>query len=82
MDEAYKSLCRHVFDPILDRFSVPQENRKYIMKFYINGLVAVIGAWVQKDCEEPIEKIVSVIRIRIGSELFAAGLKENGGCQG
>ena len=62
MDEAYNSLNRYVFAPIFERFGIPQEKRKYILPFYINGLMAIINEWLKGDCRDSVEHIISVIQ--------------------
>ena len=62
MDNAYLDLSRHVLMPILDRFLVPSADRRYLMAFYIHGLMAIVEEWLKDDCAEPIEHIVSVMQ--------------------
>lgn len=62
MDEAYLALNRHVFEPILARYQVPQQDRGYLMSFYISGLIAVITEWLKTDCADPIERIIGVMQ--------------------
>ena len=49
MSDAYNSLNQYVFTPILNRFCVPDANRKYIMAFYISGLMAIVKEWLRDD---------------------------------
>lgn len=65
MSDAYNALNRHVFVPILERFNVPSENHRYIMSFYIKGIMAIIDEWLKDDCQEPVGNIISVIQICI-----------------
>ena len=67
MDDAYRDLNRHVLTPILNRFRVPPEDQKYIMRFFISGLMAIIDEWLKDDCQDSMEHIVSVIQICIKS---------------
>lgn len=62
LSETYDRMFVHVFSPILDRFQVPEQDRKYIMAFYIRGLIALITEWIKQDCSDPVENIISVIR--------------------
>ena len=62
MNDAYKSLSRHIFYPILDRFHVPHENKSYIMSFFISGLMAIINEWLKDDCKDSTEHIISVMQ--------------------
>lgn len=60
-EEAYGAMFRQVFDPILERFSVPGEERSYMMAFYLNGIAAIISEWLSDDCRKPTEFIVGLI---------------------
>lgn len=62
MEEAYRDLNRHVLTPILDRYRVPPEDQKYMMPFFISGLMAVINEWLKGDCEDSIAHIISVMQ--------------------
>ena len=61
-DGVYRKLFTHVFDPILARFSYPEEDRTYVMMFYLNGLTAVTNRWLRDDCRRPVEEIVRLIQ--------------------
>ena len=67
MEDAYLALNRHVFSPILDRFDIPASEQKYMMPFYINGLMGIINEWLKEDCKDSVEHIISVIRICIAN---------------
>ena len=70
MNDAYLSLNRHVFVPILNRYHVPPSNQKYMMPFYMNGLMGIVNEWLKEDCEDSIERIISVIQVCIPSHKF------------
>lgn len=65
MDDAYQKLNTHVLTPILNRYQVPMNVQKYMMQFFLNGLMAIISEWVKDDCKDSIEHIVSVIQLCI-----------------
>lgn len=65
MDAAYLRLNLHVFTPILNRFHVPPSDQKYMMPFYLNGLMGIINEWLKEDCMDSVEHIISVMRICI-----------------
>lgn len=48
-------------ETVANEYSVKDE-RRYVMAFYLNGLMAIIGEWIKRDCEDPIEKIVGVMQ--------------------
>lgn len=62
LTETYDRMFRHVFKPILERFKVPDRDRKYIMSFYIRGLMAIITEWLKEDCSDSIDYIITVIQ--------------------
>lgn len=61
LDLAYTKMFYHIFNPILKRFGVPEQDRKYLMAFYIHGLHAIITEWLKSDCKDSIEYIISVM---------------------
>lgn len=65
LEDAYLALNRHVFAPILNRFQVPSSGQKYIMPFYIHGLMAIINEWLKEDCKDSVEQLISVIQLCI-----------------
>ena len=65
MDDAYLALNRHVFTPILNRFHISPSDQKYLMPFYINGLMGIVNEWLKEDCRDSVEHIISVIQICI-----------------
>ena len=62
MDKSYDRMFRHVFTPILDRYGIPQQDRRYIMVFYIQGLMAIISEWLRNDCADSIAYVVDMIQ--------------------
>ena len=65
MDDVYLALNHHVFTPILDRFHIPPSEQKYMMPFYIHGLMGIINEWLKEDCKDSVEHIISVMQICI-----------------
>lgn len=62
LDDSYNKMFRHVFTPILDRYGVPLEDRKYLMSFYIQGMMAIITEWLKNDCKDSVEHIMTIIQ--------------------
>ncbi|WP_334297561.1 MULTISPECIES: TetR-like C-terminal domain-containing protein [Lachnospiraceae] len=59
---SHSRMFRHVFTPILDRYGVLQQDRPYIMAFYIRGLMAIISEWLKNDCNDSITYVTGVIQ--------------------
>lgn len=62
LDETYARMFQYVFTPILERFSVPQNERKYIMTFFINGLMGIISDWLKDDCTDSVNDIITIMQ--------------------
>ncbi len=50
-----------IFSPILDRFGVSEAAKPYLVKFYINGLIAIVNEWIKNDCKESVDEITDII---------------------
>lgn len=61
LGETYDKMFSHVFTPILGRFQVPAQDRKYIMAFYIHGIIAIVKEWIKQDCSDSVENIIFLI---------------------
>ena len=61
MDDVYGRMFEHLFNPILERFHVPENERSYIMKFYLTGVFAIVMEWLDKNCSDDMETVVKVI---------------------
>lgn len=62
LNSSYNRMFRHVFTPILERYGVPQQDRAYLMAFYLQGLMAILTEWLKGDCADSIEHILAIIR--------------------
>ena len=60
-NEVYGKMFKHIFSPILARFEVPAQNRRYIMKFYLSGMFAVVMEWLADDCSKDIKEVIQII---------------------
>ncbi len=58
----FERLFENIFDPILERFYYPRDERKYVMMFYLNGINAIISVWINEGCQKSIDEIAEVIR--------------------
>lgn len=65
-NDIIKHLYTELFEPILARFGVPKEERKYRMSFYLNGISAVIIEWVKNGCREETESIANILMNCLG----------------
>lgn len=61
-ENVYKDMFRHLFNPILQRYNYPPENRKYVMMYYLNGITAIITQWLEDGCEKSVTDIFSIVQ--------------------
>ncbi len=73
-EERMLSLYMHVLKPIFIRFGIPENEQKYWMKFYINGVMAIVFEWIKNDCVEPVDVIFSIIEKCIGRKQLKSWL--------
>ncbi len=57
----YNSLEKNIFEPIMDRFNIPDNEKKYLISFFIQGIIAIIRTWVNGDCQDSVESIKRII---------------------
>lgn len=60
-DEVYGNMFDHIFNPILDRFNVPRDERCYIMKFYLSGITAIVMEWLNNNCADDMKVVIKII---------------------
>ena len=61
MNEVYDRMFTHIFNPILAQFKVPEEERNYVIKFYLTGIFAIVKEWLDKDCSDSMDLIIRII---------------------
>lgn len=64
-EDVYERMFENIFDPILDRFHYPAENRKYAMMYYLNGINAIVLEWLKDGCSKSIEAVSEIISVCI-----------------
>lgn len=57
----FERLFENIFNPILERFHYPQDERKYVMMFYLNGLNAITTVWINEGCKKSIDEVAGII---------------------
>lgn len=61
VDNTFNNMYFKLFEPILEKFSVPSNEKKYMIKFYINGIHAIIIEWIKNNCLEDLDFISNLI---------------------
>ena len=58
-------MFENIFNPILDRFNYPQNDRQYVMMYYLNGINAIVVEWLRNGCEKSIKDVSRIISVCI-----------------
>lgn len=57
----YRDLKEHIIEPILRKFGIPEARWPYYIAYYIEGTMAIIKEWLDRDCRDPVETIAAII---------------------
>ncbi len=64
----YGDLKKYILLPILERFQIPLAYRPYYIAYYIEGIMAIIKEWLQRDCADEVEMIAQIIEKCVGTD--------------
>lgn len=56
----FQKLFDSVFSPILDKFRLPEQEKSYIVHFYLGGITSIVKEWIEKDCSDTIDQIIEI----------------------
>ncbi len=57
----YSDLKKYIIIPILERFHADENEKKYLIAFYFNGIIGIIKEWVNNDCKDDILDVINLI---------------------
>jgi len=57
----FNKMYNHLFSPLMEKFNIPEKNKKYILKFFMAGINAIVISWLEEGCKESIEEISDLI---------------------
>ena len=57
----YENMYHYIFEPIFERFALEKNERKYMLAFYVYGIMGIITEWLNEGCKTQTEEIVNVI---------------------
>ena len=60
-EKVYAQMFEFIFNPILKKFHFPDSHHKYVIKYYLNGITAIVTEWLKDDCEKTISELVQII---------------------
>lgn len=59
--EASEYMYKHIFEPILSKYNIKEEYKKYTLHFYMDGVLGIIKEWIKRDFKESEEELISLI---------------------
>ncbi len=59
--KTYDFMFGDILDQILARYHVPEQERSYMLTFYIEGTMGIVKHWLRSDCKDPVEDIAKII---------------------
>ncbi len=61
LEKNNRLLFENVLNPVLEKFHVPETDRKYLTSFYVEGIMALVKEWVENDCKDDIDHVCKMI---------------------
>lgn len=66
--KTYKELYKNLFEVILDKYGVANDEKEYVFAYFSYGVLAIIDKWVEKDCIDDVYQIANLMKKLIGYE--------------
>jgi len=60
-NDRYKGLKEGIIEPILRKFGVPEGWWPYYIAYYIQGTMAIVKEWLDRDCQDSVETVAAII---------------------
>ena len=67
--KAFQELYKQIFEVILDKYGVPNEEKSYVFAYFTSGILAIVDKWIENDCKEDEYKILEIMKNVIGYKI-------------
>ena len=57
----FNALYTEIFDPILTRYGIKEQDRQYLLSFYLNGMYGVLLRWIKNGCDQSVEYMANLL---------------------
>lgn len=61
VNNTFDSLFNNYINHIMARFNIPEQDRKYMLTYYLSGMNSLIMSWVVNGCKEDIDHIAKLL---------------------
>ena len=65
-EKIYNKMKKEIFMPAISKFNIPKEEQEYTIEFFTKGVLGIVYKWLELDCVDSIEDIVSMIIKLVG----------------
>lgn len=62
-------LKKNIIEPVLERFEVPKEDRRYWVVFTVSGIWAIVQEWINEGCEDSIDHVAKMMECCTRSDI-------------
>jgi AcrR family transcriptional regulator len=67
--KAFNVLYKNIFEVILEKYGVSDEEKPYVFAYFTNGSLAIIDKWIENDCKDDMYKIIEITKNVIGYKI-------------
>ena len=60
-ERTFDQIFTRVLSPILARYQVPTSEQRYLVRFYMSGIHAIIIEWLKGGCTDAIDTMAALI---------------------
>ena len=60
--ETYQQMYNLIFYPAISHFLKNENERRYFLEFFTQGVAAIVHKWIEFDCTTPIDELISIIK--------------------
>lgn len=69
VNQTFNDMYFDIFEPIMEKHKIPDSEKKYVIKFYLSGIHAIIIEWIKNDCKDDLQFISDLIKRCIDSKI-------------
>lgn len=62
MEKNYDRFFVNIISPIMDKFKIQENEKEYILSFYIQGIIGIVCQWLKEDCSMSDQQIADIIK--------------------
>ncbi len=59
-ETTFANLFKRIFSPIMSRFHYADDEKQYVIAFYVAGLISIVSQWLKNNCADSIDAIIRI----------------------